>query len=125
MQRFQSFIYWVCVTSEISHFFCCGLPVLFSILSLLSGLGLVAAMPAGVYAIHEAMHGFEVPMIITSGFIIVLGWALHYIAYRLDCRSTGCAHGPCAPKKKRSGKVLFIATALFAFNVIGYFTLHG
>ena len=114
----------MCVTSEISHFFCCGLPIVFSVLSLLSGLGLVASMPAGIYALHELTHAYEVPMIMMSGLIIVMGWGLHYIAYRIDCHNTGCVHGPCAPKKKRSGKVLLIATVLFTLNVIGYITLH-
>lgn len=124
MQRVQSIIYWFCVTSEISHFFCCGLPIVFSILSLLSSAGLTAAMPLGLEELHHAMHDYEIPMIMVSSAILVMGWALHYVAYRIDCRSTGCAHGPCAPKKKRSGKVLIIATILFALNLLGYITLH-
>jgi cytochrome b subunit of formate dehydrogenase len=124
MQKLQSFIYWACVTSEISHVFCCGLPMVFSVLSLLSGVGLITVMPAGLVTIHEALHAYEIPMIATSGVIILLGWALHYIAYRMDCRSTGCVHEPCKPKKKRSAKVLVVATALFVLNVSGYVLLH-
>lgn len=124
MQKIQNFIYWACVTSEISHIFCCGLPMVFSILSLMSGLGLISTMPAGMEFLHHALHDYEIPMIATSGFIIMMGWALHYIAYRIDCRSTGCEHEPCGPKKKRSGKVLMIATGLFILNVSAYFFLH-
>lgn len=124
MQRAQRFIYWMCVTSEISHIFCCGLPMVFSIMSLMTGLGFITVMPSGLHFLHEAMHDYEIPMIITSAMILTMGWALHYIAYRIDCRSTGCAHGPCAPKKKRSGKVLYIATGLFMLNITGYFLLH-
>lgn len=124
MQKIQKFVYWACVSSEISHIFCCGLPILFSLLSLLSGLGVIIAMPAGLDFLHEALHDYEIPMIITSGCIIVLGWALHYVAYRIDCRSTGCGHGPCAPKKRNSGRVLIIATALFVMNVSIYFLFH-
>lgn len=98
--------------------------MIFSILSLMSGVGLIAAMPASLHFLHEMIHIYEIPMIITSGLIILLGWGLHYIAYRLDCRSTGCVHEPCGAKKKRSSRVLFIATLLFAVNLGGYFLLH-
>lgn len=124
MQRLQGIIYWVCITSEISHFFCCGLPIVFSILSLMSGLGLITTMPFGLEAIHHVTHSYEVPMIVASFAILCIGWGLHYVAYLIDCRSTGCVHVPCAPKKKRSGKVLVVATILFALNLLGYMTLH-
>ena len=124
MQRIQTVINWFCLTSEISHFFCCGLPIIFSILSLLSTAGLTAAMPSGLEHIHHLTHDYEVPMIIGSAVILAMGWGLHYIAYLIDCRTTGCVHVPCAPKKKRSGKVLIIATMLFSFNLIAYFSLH-
>lgn len=125
MQRIQNFIYWACVTSEISHFFCCGLPMVFSLMSLMSGLGMIATMPSGLLFLHEAMHDYEVPMIMISGAIMAMGWGLHYIAYRIDCHNTGCVHEPCGPKKKRSGRVLAIASVLFVLNVSGYFWLHG
>ena len=125
MQRLQSIIYWVCVTSEISHFFCCGLPIVVSIMSLLSGLGLSAAMPFGLESLHHVTHDYEIPMIMASGFLLFLGWGLQYIAYRIDCHNTGCVHGSCTPKKKRSTKVLIIATVLFVLNVTGYMVFHG
>lgn len=81
-------------------------------------------MPAGMEFLHSALHDYEIPMIATSGLIILMGWMLHYIAYRIDCRTTGCVHEPCGPKKKRSGKVLMIATGLFVINVSAYFLLH-
>jgi hypothetical protein len=125
MQKVQKFIYWACVSSEISHVLCCGLPMLFSLMSLLSALGIIVAMPSGLDALHHVMHDYEVPMIIASGFVLAVGWMLHFVAKRIDCRSTGCAHAPCTPKKKRSDKILFIATALFVFNVTIYFTFHA
>ena len=124
MQRIQSAIYWFCFTSEISHFFCCGLPVIFSLMSLLSSAGLMATMPVGLENVHHAMHDYERPLIAVSFAILMMGWMLHYVAYRIDCRKTGCGHGPCAPKKRRSGKVLIIATILFAVNLASYAALH-
>lgn len=125
MNRFQGVINWISITSEISHFFCCGIPIIFSVLSLLSGMGIIASMPLGIGHLHDAMHDYEVPMIVMSGLIVALGWALHLVAKRMDCRSTGCGHGPCSPKKKRSSTILIVATALFALNLAGYFLLHA
>ncbi len=82
-------------------------------------------MPAGLDSLHHAMHDYEVPMIMASGFVLAVGWALHFVAKRIDCRSTGCSHEPCTPKKKRSDKILFIASALFMFNVTIYFAFHA
>jgi len=125
MNRLDRTINWVALVSEVSHFFCCGLPMIFSILSLSASLGLTAGMPTVFYDLHEVMHGYEKPLIIMSSLIILMGWGLHFIALKLDCRDTGCAHGPCKPKKKRSAKILMIATAFFCFNVTGYFLLHN
>ncbi len=124
MKKLQTLIGWACITSEISHVFCCGLPMVFSVMSLMSGLGLVATMPSGLNFLHEALHDYEIPMIMASGFILVVGWGLHYIAYRIDCHDTGCVHGSCQPKKNRSARVLIIATGLFVLNISGYFLLH-
>lgn len=125
MNRLHSAINWVSVTSEISHFFCCGLPIVFSLVSLLSGVGLIAAMPMGITHWHEAMHQYELPMIMVSGVVIVLGWALHAIAKKLDCRTTGCAHEPCGSKKRKSSRILLIATGLYVLNLAGYLLLHS
>ena len=124
MQKIQNFIYWTCIGSQVSHVLCCGLPMVIGLLGLVSGLGLMATMPAGLVFLHEALHAYETLIIVTSGIIILMGWALHYIAYRIDCRNTGCVHEPCAPKKKRSGKVLMFASGLFVFNITAYLLLH-
>ncbi len=125
MQKLQTFINWAAVSSEISHVFCCALPTLFSVLALLSGMGIIGAVPTQVTFLHDIIHGYEVPIIIASGVILFIGWALYYVGYRIDCRSTGCAHEPCTPKKKRSAKILLIATVLFVVNVSVYSLIHA
>lgn len=125
MQRIQTFIHWTSILTQVSHVFCCGLPILFSVLSLVSGLGIMAAMPSSLVAFHEVMHDYEMPLLIMAGAILTMGWGLHYISWRIDCRSTGCVHEPCAPKKARSSKILILATILFVVNLGGFFWLHG
>lgn len=125
MNRLHNAVNWLSITSEISHFFCCGIPIIFSLLSLLSGVGIIASMPLGISELHHAMHDYEVPMIIVSATIILLGWVLHFVANRIDCHNTGCGHEPCTPKKKKSSKILFIATGLFVLNLTSYLMLHN
>ncbi|MGB0719683.1 MAG: hypothetical protein ACPGRX_04370 [Bdellovibrionales bacterium] len=124
MEKLQRSLNIAVLAAETSHVFCCVLPTVFSLLSLLAGFGLIGAMPSGMLQFHDAMHEWEVPIIIASGVVIVLGWALHDYARRIDCHDTGCGHGPCEPKKKRSAKVLKIASVLFLVNVSVYVLVH-
>jgi len=111
--------------SETMHVFCCVIPTVISIVSLLTGaVGAAALMPAGILVLHEFMHHYEVPMIIVSGGLLILGWVLQGISYRIDCHSTGCGHGPCKPKKNMSVYVLIGATILFIFNTAIYLLFH-
>lgn len=112
------------VVSETSHVLCCVLPTVFSLISLLVGMGLVAAMPGFLIVIHNFMHAWEVPIIAFSGVVLVLGWAITLYSDKIDCHHTGCAHGTCAPKKSRAHIVLSIATALFLFNLAMYAFVH-
>ncbi len=124
MNRLQSVISWVVLTSEVSHLFCCGIPVVFSLLSLLSGVGVIVAMPLGLHQLHEVMHHYEQPILIASGCIVAFGWVLNAVANKIDCRNTGCAHEPCASKKKRSTKILIVATIIFIINIMIYLLFH-
>jgi hypothetical protein len=123
-QRLQGLLFWAIVVSETSHVFCCVLPTLISLFSLLAGLGLMSVLPAGWLAFHEMMHRWEIPMIALSGGILVFGWVMHFISRRLDCHSTGCGHGPCAPEKNKAVTILKIASVMFAVNIAIYYTFH-
>lgn len=124
MQRFKTAIFWTILVSETGHIFCCALPAIVSVLSILSGLGLMGALPAGMLAFHDFMHEWEIPVIIASAVLLVLGWGLHALSLRIDCHNTGCRHGACAPKKISTSKLLWIATALFAANITIYAVFH-
>jgi hypothetical protein len=114
---------WTVVLSETSHVFCCVFPTIFSLIGLLAGAGMIA-MPASMVTMHNLIHAWELPMIITSAAILVLGWAATLYSEKLDCHSTGCAHGACAPQKSKAHLVLKIGTVLFIFNVFIYATIH-
>lgn len=124
-KKTQNLLSWVVITSEVSHVFCCVLPSAFSILTLMVGMGLISTMPIWMDDLHHVMHDYEIPMMIISAIVLILGWGIHYIARKIDCRDNSCcAHEPCAPKKIRSFRILKIATILFAVNVFIYTTFH-
>ncbi len=125
MERIKKGIFWAVVLSETSHVFCCVLPTVISVISLIAGAGLVSALPGPVLAIHDMLHAYEIPMIFMSALVLLTGWGLHWMSLRLDCRSTGCGHEPCAPKKTRTQLVLVVATLLFCCNLAVYMAFHA
>ncbi len=124
VKRIQSAFSWVVVASEMSHIFCCVLPSVFTIISVLIGMGMIGVMPLWLEDMHHVMHAWELPLIATSGVILSLGWGIHIISKKIDCHDTGCAHGSCKPKKNRATRILKIATFLFLMNVMVYFSIH-
>lgn len=124
MQRIQTGIFWAVILSETSHVFCCVLPTLFSLLSLLAGIGMISSMPGPLVNIHETLHEWELPIVALSGLILATGWGLHRYSLRLDARQSCCAHGECAPSKRRSSTILKIATILFVVNVTVFLFFH-
>ena len=117
-------IVWAVIVSESSHIFCCVLPTLFSIVSLMAGAGVISVMPGFMVELHEVMHGYEVPMIIVSAFILAFGWGLHWYSKKVDCHDTGCCHEPCGPKKDKVQMLLIGASLLFLVNVSVYMVFH-
>lgn len=124
MDRLQKSIFWAVVAAESSHVFCCVLPTLFSIMGLLAGAGLIGVMPWPLAEMHDALHVYEIPIIVASAVLLALGWALHILSLRIDCHDTGCGHGPCTPAKRRASRILVIATCLFVANLTVYLVFH-
>ncbi|MDB5492011.1 MAG: putative rane protein [Micavibrio sp.] len=127
MQRIQKALFWSIVASESTHVFCCVLPTLVSVISLVAGMSALSFLPGFVLTIHETLHAYEVPTIFFSGLMLAIGWALQGYSKRLDCgtaEDSCCSHEPCAPRKDHTFKIMIGATALFAFNVGVYFVFH-
>lgn len=127
MEKMRKGILFGVVASESIHIFCCVLPTIFSIMSLLAGMGMIAVMPGFIEDMHHMIHDYEIPMIIASGVILAIGWALYTWSTRMNCseeKGSTCCHEPCAPKKDRTKIVMMIATVLFIVNVSVYFGFH-
>ncbi len=117
-------IVWAVIISESSHVFCCVLPTFFSLISLLSGAGLVSVMPGFMVDLHEMLHHYELPMIAFSFVVLCLGWVLHFYSRKIDCHDHGCGHKPCGPQKDKVHMLMIGATILFLLNVSVYFFIH-
>ena len=115
---------WAVVASELSHVFCCVIPTLVTVMTVLVNVGLLGALPVTLMNIHNILHDFEVPIIIFSAVMVVLGWGIHHIMFRVDCHDTGCVHPPCNPQKVRNSRILTFATVLLCFNLVIYFGIH-
>ncbi len=126
MNKLQRTLNVTILATETSHIFCCVLPTVFSLAGLLAGIGLIGAIPPGIEALHDIIHDWELPIIITSGLVLALGWWVHDYAQKIDCHDgeNGCEHGACEPKKRRSAKILKVASVLFLINVSVYFLVH-
>jgi hypothetical protein len=125
MEKMKRGLFWGLIASESVHIFCCVLPTIFSVLSLMAGMGMIATMPGFIDEAHHIIHDFEIPMIIISGMILILGWGLYFYSRRISCRTQGsCSHEPCTPKKDRTRLFMVLATILFFVNITVYFTFH-
>ena len=124
MQKLQKPLNIAIILAEASHVFCCVLPTIVSVLSLLIGVGLIGSLPFSLLVVHDFLHTWELPIIIGSGMMIALGWLVLIYSRKIDCHNTGCGHEPCAPKKRRSSRLLEIATILFVVNVSVYAIFH-
>lgn len=125
MEKINKGLFWTMVASESIHIFCCVLPTLFSVLSLMAGVGMIATLPGFINEAHHIIHAYEIPMIVVSGIILIIGWGVYIYSRRISCRTQGsCCHEPCAPKKDRTRLFMAIATLLFVVNVCVYFIFH-
>lgn len=122
--KLQNTLFAAIIATEASHVFCCVLPTIFSVLSLLAGLGVVGVVPVWLEETHAAMHNWELPIIAMSGVVVAFGWGLHYYSNKIDCHDHGCGHGPCSSKKKTANRILTIATILFFINVAIFAVFH-
>lgn len=121
----KNFILWAIIASESSHIFCCVLPTLFSLLGILTNLGMFA-MPAAFVAFHAQLHAYEFPIVIFSGTVLAFGWALHWHSLRGEECEHGCLHHTDAkhPTVSRTHMILKVATILFVVNVFVFLVIH-
>ncbi len=123
-KKVQNLLSFLALASGAGHIFCCVLPTVLSFTILMVGIGLIGALPIWIENMHETMHYYEMPILVFSAVVLVLGWGAIYLGKKIDCHDTGCQHGPCEPNKNRSVTILKIATCLFLINISAYTVFH-
>ncbi len=121
MEKIRKGLMAAILLSEVSHLFCCVLPVLAAVASLLVGAGF---LPALAWPLHDLIHRYEVPLIVFSAVIIAAGWGVYLLALRTDCQALGHHEAHCHKVTRKTRTVLVIGTALFLFNLAVYLFLH-
>lgn len=114
------------ILAECTHVFCCVLPTVVTLLSVLASVGTFIQVPVFLLDIHEFLHAYEIPVITFSGVMLVLGWVLYVVARRIECARPHCEphETVCAPAKNNTKTILAVASVLFVVNVFVYFTFH-
>ena len=123
----QNISSWTAVSGGLVHIFCCGLPALFSILSLLGAFGLSALIPHGVEAFHEAIHDYELYIWMVSLLMLAIGWAAHAYSLHMNCHEEvpECGdHKPCDVSHRNARIILVLASVLFASSSVMLFMEH-
>lgn len=115
---------WVALVSVFGHIFCCGLPLVLGVVSLLTGFGMFSVSFPFLDSIHAGFDGVRVPMMGFSAMVLAVGWGAQVYATRIDCHNTGCVHEPCGSKKRKTTRLLWLATIIFAFNMLAFTVVH-
>ena len=119
-ERVSHALGWVAFLSVFGHVFCCGLPLVLGIVSLLTGFGMFSVALPMLDHIHALFWDFEVPAMVFSAIMLAIGWGVQIHARTIDCHDTGCVHEPCGGKKRRTATLLWMATVIFAFNLVAF-----
>ena len=125
-EKLQRNIALAIIMAESTHIFCCVIPTIVTLISLLSSVGVISQVPVLLLDFHEVLHAYEIPIILFSGAMLGLGWALYTISRRVECQKDHCEphETVCAPQKNNSYTVLLIATAIFTINIVVYSVVH-
>lgn len=103
------------ISSCLMHVFCCGLPLLASLLNMAASLGIASAEVAH----SEWFEQFERGAIALSAVMLVVTGIILYVSRRVDCRKQGmCVHPPCDNKKSMSLLIYRVTAVLFAVNLL-------
>ena len=102
------------IMGSLMHIFCCGLPLLLSITSLATTLGISSL---SIFEV-EWFEPIENYILIVMGVMLAVTYVVNRSSKKIDCTQDGlCEHPPCDEKKDISGYLLKIATVLYLVNI--------
>ena len=117
---------WAVILTEVSHVFCCVLPTIVTLISVLASMGVAIQVPVLMLDLHDFLHHYEVGIIMLSGVMLAVGWALYMFSRRIECMKSHCEphETVCAPQKNNTHTVLVVASVVFLINVSVYTFVH-
>lgn len=125
MQKIHGVLNYTVLISQLGHVFCCGVPALVSVLSLVIGFGLIGSVPGILGDLHQSVHIWEKSILIFSGSMLTFGWALDNFSRHMVHEKQGCSHKSCHTKKQKNSRILIFSSVLFAINIFLYLYAHG
>lgn len=119
---FRKMAFFFVIVSCFMHIFCCGLPLLLSVASLATILGISGAE---VLQISWFVGSMKAQILIISGAVLAASLIVQWFASRVDCHTDGhCTHAPCDKKKKFSERMFMVAVCLYGINLLVFFIFH-
>jgi hypothetical protein len=101
------------------HVLCCGLPLVMSISSLATLIGLSGADAAN----HTWFEPYETPIMIVAGVLLLFSAGVVGVSKIIDCRKQGaCVHKPCDKKKDFTNTILATSALVYMVNIALYFS---
>lgn len=110
------FAYSLIIGCSLMHVFCCGIPLLATIIGLTTSLGFISNgfLEVPIFVLFEEL---EIKILIISGLILLIAWILKFKAKDLDCCPVE-AKKFCNFNSKINQIFLKIATSLYIVNLI-------
>lgn len=110
------FAYSLIIGCSLMHIFCCGIPLLITILGLSANLGF-ALSGAVDNSLFENFEKFEIEILIISGLVLLLAFAVKYKAGILNC-CKGEAKEFCKKEERINGLFLKVSSVLYLVNLL-------
>ncbi|MFT4718563.1 MAG: hypothetical protein ACI9IL_000897 [Rickettsiales bacterium] len=107
--------YSLVIGCSLMHIFCCGVPLLTTIIGLSTTLGFITG---GILQnpLFENFEKFEIEILLLSGVVLLSAFILKFKAKKLDCCEVE-ARNFCNTSKKINNLFLKISSALYLFSI--------
>lgn len=116
------FAYSLIISCSLMHIFCCGIPLLITVI----GLGTNLGFAIGEFVnspLLEKFERFEVEILLLSGAILALAFFIKFKARILNCCQT-MAKDFCKKEEKINSLLLNISSVLYITNLLAFFVKH-
>jgi hypothetical protein len=114
--------YSLVIGCSLMHIFCCGIPLLTTIIGLSTTLGFITG---GILEnpLFESFERFEIEIMILSGLMLLLAFILKFRANKMNCCETE-EKKFCSESEKINNIFLKISSVLYLFSILIFTTIQ-